>query len=273
MKLQGKTAVVTGAAMGIGFATVKRLLNEGCYISMWDINEDNLNNAFEDLGSPENVQLLVCDVADNSQVQNCAAATKNKFGSVDILINNAGFVKGGDLDDLDNEVWEKTIDINLTSLIYTCKAFLPGMYEKNFGHIVNISSASSALGVPSLSVYTATKWAVWGFTESMRFESINKGKKGVRWSSIHPSYIKSGMFEGAKLGFLGNLIVPLLNDHDIIAKAIVVDALMKGKYSIKRPRTVRLAVLLRGILPDRIFQYLMIILGVNKSMNNWKGRK
>ena len=145
------------------------------------------------------------------------------------------------------------------------------MYQNNFGHIINISSASSTIGVPSLSVYTATKWAVWGFTESMRFEAQNKGKN-VKFSSIHPSYIKTGMFEGAKLGFLGNLIVPLVKDHDVIAKAIVEDAISKGKYMVLRPRSLRLSILLRGILPDFLYQKMLIIMGVHKSMNSFKGR-
>ena len=146
------------------------------------------------------------------------------------------------------------------------------MYERNSGHIVNISSAAAYLGVPELSVYAATKWAVWGLTESMRFEAQNLGKKGVKFSSIHPVYLKTGMFEGAKLGFLGNLLIPLVKNHDVIAKAIVNDALKKGKTQVRRPRTLRLATLLRGILPDKVFQQVLVLNGVHQSMNNWKGR-
>ncbi|MDZ7763053.1 MAG: hypothetical protein U5K00_01315 [Melioribacteraceae bacterium] len=80
------------------------------------------------------------------------------------------------------------------------------------------------------------------------------------------------MFEGAKLGFLGNLITPLVNDHDVIAKAIVNDALKKGKLAVRRPQTLRLAILLRGILPDVVFQKMLLVMGVHKSMSNWKGR-
>jgi len=136
---------------------------------------------------------------------------------------------------------------------------------------VNISSASATLGVPSLSMYAATKWAVWGLTESMRFEAWERGKRGVQWSSIHPSYIARGMFEGARLGFPGNLIAPLLKDHDVIAEAIVESALKKGRYSPKRPLTVHLIPRLR-LLPDSWFQALVVILGVTGSMKTWVGR-
>jgi all-trans-retinol dehydrogenase (NAD+) len=147
------------------------------------------------------------------------------------------------------------------------------MNKRNLGHIVNISSAAGILGVPGISVYSASKWAVWGLTESLRLESFNQGNHGLRWSSIHPSYLAHGMFEGAKLNFLGNMIVPLVKNHEVIAKAIVFGALKKGKSVVRRPRTLRIAILLRGLLPEFLFQKLMILLGVNRSMKTWKGRE
>lgn len=273
MKLEGKSAIVTGGAMGIGLATVKRLLAEGCKVNVWDLNEAAMEEAKQNLKNySDRLFFHKCDVSNKNAVYALAVAASKEMGQIDILINNAGYVQGGNLHEQSDDKWEKTIDVNLTSLIYTTKAVLTQMYERNSGHIVNISSASSFLGVPELSVYTATKWAVWGLTESMRFETRNLDKKGVRFSSIHPSYIKTGMFEGAKLGFLGNLITPLVNDHDVIAKAIVKDALKKGKFAVRRPRTLRLAILLRGILPDVVFQKMLLVMGVHKSMSNWKGR-
>lgn len=273
MKLENKNVVVTGGAMGIGLATVKRLLAEGCKVNVWDINEEAMENAKIELQNySDRLFFHKCDVTNKNEVYALAVAAKKEMGKVDVLINNAGFVKGGYLNEVNDEAWEKTIDVNLTSLIYTTKAFIDDMYERNSGNVVNISSASSMLGVSQMAVYTATKWAVWGFTESMRFEVQTKNKKGVKFSSIHPSYLAEGMFEGAKLNFLGSLIVPLVKSHDVIAKAIVNDALKKGKTCIKRPRTVRLAILFRGILPDKLFQKVIVLLGIHKSMSDWKGR-
>ncbi len=273
MDLKEKTAIVTGGAMGIGFATSKLLVKEGCVLTIWDINQneiDNVKKELEHLGGK--VFVYNCDVTDKNRVYELAQQAISDMGKIDILINNAGYVKGGELLNQPDEVWEKTIQINLTAMIYTIKSVLPGMYERNSGHIVNISSASGLLGVANLSVYAATKWAVWGLTESMRFEAWNNNKKGVSWSSIHPSYLAKGLFEGAKLGFLGNIIVPLVKSHDVIARAIVNDALKKGKYLVLRPRSLRLTTLLRGILPDFLFQKLMILMGVHRSMETWKGR-
>ena len=273
MDLKSRCAVVTGGAMGIGLATAKRLVSEGCTVTLWDLNEKALAEAKEALEKTGGkVFAHVCDVTDKARVYELGKKAIEEMWKVDILINNAGYVMGGDFLEQPDEAWEKTVSVNLTSMIYTIRAFLPGMYERNSGHIVNISSASATLGVPCLSMYAATKWAVWGLTESLRFEAWERGKKGVHWSSVHPSYIAKGMFEGAKLGFLGNLIAPLLKDHDVIAEAIVEGALKQGRYSPKRPWTVNLIPRLR-LLPDSWFQRLVVIMGVTGSMKCWVGRK
>ena len=274
MDLKSKCAVVTGGAMGIGLATAKRLIAEGCQVTLWDLNGlalEDAKKALENMGGQ--VFAHVCDVTDKARVYELAKQAVADMGKVDILVNNAGYVMGGDFIEQPDEVWEKTIAVNLTSFIYTIKAFLPGMYERDCGHVVNISSASALVGVPDLAMYCATKWAVWGLTESLRFEAWERDKKGVRWSSIHPCYIAKGMFEGAKLRGIANLIAPLLKDHDVVAEAIVESALKRGRYSPKRPRTLRSMVLLRGLVPDELYQWLLDLLGVTGSMKHWVGRK
>lgn len=272
MKLKDKKAVVTGGAKGIGFATAEKLISEGCNVALFDLDEYELIEAKRKLEEYRKgkIFIYVTDVTEKAKLYEIAKQVENEMGSVDILINNAGYAKGGNFLEQPDEVWEKTIDINLRAFIYTIRAFLPGMNERNEGFVVNLSSASSTLGVPGLSIYTATKWAVWGLTESMRFESLN-AKKNVRWASIHPSYIRTGLFAGAKLGFLGNLIVPLLKNHDVVAKAII-KAIKKNKNIMLRPRTLKIGIFLRGILPDKLFQAIMILMGVPQSMDGWKGR-
>jgi all-trans-retinol dehydrogenase (NAD+) len=214
-----------------------------------------------------------CDVTDKKKVQKLAETARKEMKRIDILINNAGYVSGGDFLECPMQQWEKTIDVNINALLYTTYEVLPGMYERDCGFIVNISSAAGTIGVPNLSVYSATKWAVWGLTESLRLEAHNRGKQGVRFATIHPSYIASGMFEGAKLGIPGRWIVPLVKNHDVIAKAIVESALKKERYSPKRPRTVNLNLRLRALMPDSWFQKFLILMGVPESMKTWHGRK
>ena len=110
-------------------------------------------------------------------------------------------------------------------------------------------------------------------TESLRMEAVNNGKVGVKYSTIHTGYVASGMFEGAKLGIPGRWIVPLVKNHDVIAKAIVEDALKKGKCSHKRPRIVNLNLRFRALMPNRWFQRFLALMGVASSMKTWYGRK
>ena len=273
MDLQFKCAIVTGGAMGIGLATCKRLLAEGVSVTIWDIDQAALKTAKKELANLGKVYFYQCDVTNKRQVQKQVKIAQKEMGCVDILINNAGYVSGGDLLDHPIEDWEKTIDVNLKALLYTIYAVLPEMYKRDDGHIVNISSAAGTIGVAGLSVYAATKWAVWGLTESLRMEALKNGKNGVKYSTIHPGYIATGMFDGAKLGIPGRWIVPLVKNHDVIAKAIVEDALKKEKYSPKRPRTVNLNLRFRALMPDRWFQRFLIIMGVAGSMKSWYGRE
>ncbi|MFA4924006.1 MAG: SDR family NAD(P)-dependent oxidoreductase, partial [Ignavibacteriaceae bacterium] len=119
MELRSSSAVVTGGAMGIGLATCKRLIKEGVTLTLWDMNSEALNKAkteLEQLGGK--VFAHQCDVTDKVRVYELAEIAKQEMGKVDILINNAGIVFGGELLDGTDEEWEKTINVNLTSLIY-----------------------------------------------------------------------------------------------------------------------------------------------------------
>jgi all-trans-retinol dehydrogenase (NAD+) len=273
MELKDMCALVTCGAMGIGLATSKRLLKEGVVVTIWDLNRAALKQAKQELSVLGKVFVHPCDVTKKEQVYELALKAKKEMGKVDILINNAGYVSGGDFLERPDADWERTIDVNLTALLYTTKAFLPEMYDRNTGHIVNISSAAGTIGVAGLAVYAATKWAVWGLTESLRMEALRNRKSGIKFSTIHPGYIATGMFEGAKLGIPGRWIVPLVKNHDVIAKAIVYDALIKGKYSPKRPSTINLNLRFRALMPDSWFQRFLIMMGVAESMNSWYGRK
>ena len=273
MDLKGKNAVVTGGAMGIGLATCKRLLQEGAVVTIWDLNRPALKKAKEELAVFGKVFVHPCDVTDKIKIGALVKTARKEMGRIDILVNNAGYVSGGDFVERPVENWEKTIDVNLNALLYTMYEILPEMYERDCGFIVNISSAAGTIGVPNLAVYCATKWGVWGLTESMRFEALSRGKKGVKFSSIHPGYIATGMFEGAKLGIPGRWIVPTVKNHDVIAKAIVESALKKEKYSPKRPRTINMNLRWRALMPDSWFQKFLIVMGVTGSMKTWEGRK
>ena len=264
MNLRNKLVLITGGAKGIGLATAQRILNEGGKVILWDFKEDDLNksvNNFKEQGF--DVFSQVCDVTNKEQVYSNANIIKEKFGGIDILINNAGTVYTGYMLDRTDEELENMINVNFTSMVYTIRAFMPAMLEKNKGHIINISSASSLIGAPKLAIYAATKWAVMGLTESLRLEAIKMGKKGVRFSSIHPNFLKKGLFEGTKLNILGSIFAPGVKSHDTVAKVIVNRAIRFGFHSPKIPWIMNQSVLLRALLPSSLLVKFGSLYGLN----------
>ena len=264
MNLKNKIVLVTGAAKGIGLATVKRLLKKEAKVVLWDFQPDDLNTAVQSLKNDgHDVFSQVCDVTNKEQVYHNAEVIKKEIGDIDILINNAGTVYTGYMLDRSDAELENMINVNFTSMIYTIRAFMPAMLEKNKGHIVNISSASSLIGAPKLAIYAATKWAVMGLTESLRMEAIKMGKKGVKFSSVHPNFLKKGLFEGTKLNLLGSIFAPGVKSHDAVAKVIVNKAIRWGFHSPKVPWIMNQSVLLRALLPSSLLIKFGNIYGVN----------
>ncbi|HJO21220.1 MAG TPA: SDR family NAD(P)-dependent oxidoreductase [Candidatus Marinimicrobia bacterium] len=274
MNLKNKIVLVTGAAKGIGLATVKRLLKKEAKVILWDFQSDDLNTAVQSLKNEgHDVFSQVCDVTNKEQVYHNAEVIKKEIGDIDILINNAGTVYTGYMLDRSDAELENMINVNFTSMIYTIRAFMPAMLEKNKGHIVNISSASSLIGAPKLAIYAATKWAVMGLTESLRMEAIKMGKKGVKFSSVHPNFLKKGLFEGTKLNLLGSIFAPGVKSHDAVAKVIVNKAIRWGFHSPKVPWIMNQSVLLRALLPSSLLIKFGNIYGVNNMMDEYTGYK
>jgi len=274
MNLKNKIVLVTGAAKGIGLATVKRLLKKEAKVILWDFQSDDLNTAVQSLKNEgHDVFSQVCDVTNKEQVYHNAEVIKKEIGDIDILINNAGTVYTGYMLDRSDAELENMINVNFTSMIYTIRAFMPAMLEKNKGHIVNISSASSLIGAPKLAIYAATKWAVMGLTESLRMEAIKMGKKGVKFSSVHPNFLKKGLFEGTKLNLLGSIFAPGVKSHDAVAKVIVNKAIGWGFHSPKVPWIMNQSVLLRALLPSSLLIKFGNIYGVNNMMDEYTGYK
>ncbi len=274
MNLKNKNVLVTGAAKGIGLATVKRLLKKEAKVVLWDFHKDDLATATQSLQNEGfNVFSQVCDVTNKEEVYNNAEIIKKDFGNIDILINNAGTVYTGYMLDRSDEELENMINVNFTSMIYTIRAFMPTMLKNNKGHIINISSASSLIGAPKLAVYAATKWAVMGLTESLRLEAIKMGKRGVKFSSIHPNFLKKGLFEGTKLNILGSIFAPGVKSHDKVAQVIVNRAIRFGFHSPKIPWIMNQSVLLRALLPSSLLVKFGSLYGLNKMMDEHTGYK
>lgn len=275
-RLAGRTALVTGGARGIGFQIAKRLVAEGVTTTIWDLDATALETAREELvrSTPDHEDGVLawrCDVRDPADIERSLDHTTGEMGRIDILVNNAGLLVGGPFETQDPEAQRRLIDVNLTAVATLTRLALPAMIERGSGHVVNIASASSTIGVADLALYAATKWAVWGLTEGLRHEARNAGRR-IRFSSVHPNFVATGLFEGARIPGLGGLLVPRVRTHDDVARAVVEKCLKRGRRQVMIPPSVRTAVLLRALLPYPLFLAVTRGLGVSRSMDGWTGK-
>ena len=186
-RLQGKLALVTAAGQGIGRAIAQAFAAEGASVVATDVEENKLDG----LKSARRRKL---DVRSTAAVEAMAREIKSELGSIDVLVNCAGFVHHGSVLACSEQDWDFTFDLNVKSMHRTIKAFLPGMLEKQAGAIVNISSAVSSIrGVPDRYVYGASKAAVIGLTKAVAADFI---KQGIRANAICPGTIESPSLEG-----------------------------------------------------------------------------
>ena len=191
--LDGKIAVVTGGARGIGYAISERMLQSGASVALWDMDKAALDDAAKTLGTLGKVSIAVVDVTHYEQVTAAVAATEKALGSVDILVNNAGIagptVK---LWDYTPEDFRKVVEIDLIGPFLTCRALVPGMMKKGYGRIVNVASIAGKEGNPNASAYSAAKAGLIGLTKSLGKELATHG---VMVNCITPAAAKTDIFK------------------------------------------------------------------------------
>jgi all-trans-retinol dehydrogenase (NAD+) len=266
-QIRGRHVLVTGGASGIGRGVARRLAARGGRLSVWDLDAGRLEAALDELkdAGPETPSGFVCDVSQREHVRQSAAETVAAGGPVDVLVNNAGVVSGQPLLGLSDEQIERTFAINVLALFWVTRAFLPAMVEHNRGHLVTIASASSLIGVARLSDYAASKWAAMGFDESLRAE-LRELAPGVVTTVVCPFYVDTGMFAGVRTRF--PRLLPILDPGDVADR--VVEAIEHDRRRLVLPRLVGLLPVLR-VLPVGVFDWIARFLGVNASMDEFRG--
>ena len=190
--LNGRVAVVTGGARGIGFACTQRILASGGRVSLWDRDAAALAAAVASLGAQDKVGTVAVDVSDEAAVQSAARTTHADMGRVDILINNAG-ISGPNKTTWDYEPseWRKVIDIDLVGPFLCARALLPGMIASRYGRIVNIASVAGKEGNPNASAYSAAKAGLIALTKSMGKELADTG---VIVNCVTPAAARTDIF-------------------------------------------------------------------------------
>ena len=185
-KLDGRSAIVTGAAQGIGKAIAQRLAEDGATVTIGDINETGAKAAASDIG--HGAVGIACDVSDQGQVDALIEAGA-RDGAPDIVVNNAAIVPFIDWDDVDLEHWKKLIDVNLTSVFLTSRKATDMMRSvERKGRIINIASNTFFAGTPNMAAYVAAKGGVIGFTRALATEV---GKYGITANALTPGLTES----------------------------------------------------------------------------------
>ncbi len=190
---EGRTAVITGAAAGIGQAYAERLAADGAKVVIADVSDGAETVALVEAAGSEAIAVR-CDVSSAEDVAALAAAAKDRFGSVDILVHNAGIYPIVPFAEMSFEQWRQVMSVNLDSMYHVCHEFLPGMQERGWGRIVCIASTTFHAGTPGMSHYVASKGGLIGFLRSLAAEV---GEAGVTVNALAPSLVRSkGTIEG-----------------------------------------------------------------------------
>jgi len=189
-KLSGRHALVTGGGSGIGSATASALLAAGATVSIIGRNADRLEAAAAAMGA----RAFSADVTDRPQVRAAIAGAVEQSGPVDILVNNAGIAEAVPFGRMDDEQWDRTIDVNLNGVFNCTRAVIASMVEAGFGRIVNIASTASLKGYAYVSAYAAAKHAVLGLTRSLALEYASKG---ITVNAVCPGYTNTEIVERA----------------------------------------------------------------------------
>jgi NADP-dependent 3-hydroxy acid dehydrogenase YdfG len=229
--LEGKVAAITGASSGIGEATAEALAGAGASVAIGARRTDRLDELADRIGGDVLKQGL--DVCDEESARAFVEATRERFGQLDVLVNNAGVMLLGPVEGADTEEWRRMVEVNLLGLLYCTHAALPSMREAGGGHIVNISSVAGRIASAGSAVYNLTKWGVGAFSEGLRQEVADAG---IRVTIVEPGFVETEL-----QGHNKNPMVQKAIEHmretvkDPLQASDIADAIL---YAVTRPEHV-----------------------------------
>lgn len=206
--MKNKVALVTGASVGIGRASAIMLAEKGAKLILFDIDFEKLKSVKKEIEEyTDEVLIYKCDVSNEEKVNECVKDAKNRFGNIDILVNNAALWRCWDsFLNVSSEEWKKFVDVNIMGVVYMTKAVLPQMLEKNYGRIINVASVAGVYGNANMSHYSATKGAIISLTKALAKETADKG---VTVNSVSPGSVSSSenpdmnYYSKSELSFMG----------------------------------------------------------------------
>ncbi|MEZ9933249.1 SDR family NAD(P)-dependent oxidoreductase [Vibrio sp. 10N.261.46.E12] len=258
--VMNKTVLVTGGAMGMGKAYVDRAVKDGAkHVVIWDLNEaamEKVKDEFKD--SKTSIHTFVLNVTDTDLIYETAQIVLDEIGPVHLLINNAGIVFSDDFINHQPQNIDLSMQINSIAPMHITRAFLPAMAEESDCHIVNISSGAGYMYCPKIAVYCSSKWAVIGWSNSLRVE-LAESLPHINVTTVNPGHINTGMFDGAH-----SKLMPAISTDEMVNA--VWNGIKKNKICVARPRMVGLIPLIRGLIGFKGYDWLSRVSGTNDFM-------
>lgn len=197
-RLENKIAIITGGASGIGEATARKFSEEGAKVIIWDIDETKGQKLSNELGG----FFLKVNTANYSEIEIAAKEINDKYGRIDILINNAGITRDSTIKKMTPEQWQQVIDVNLTGVFYCIKIISEYMLVNNYGRIINASSVVGIYGNFGQANYVATKSGLIGMTKTLAREL---GRKGITVNAVAPGFVSTEMVSAMPANILDNM--------------------------------------------------------------------
>jgi len=267
--VSGINVLVTGAAMGLGKLFATQAVKEGAAaVVLWDANEVALKETAAELeAAGGTIHYATVDVTSQARVAEAANRVRADVGAIHVLFNNAGIVRGN------GYFWENqqrdftlTMEVNSIGPMLVAREFLPAMIESGTQcRLVNIASSAGLNAIPRMAAYSASKWAAIGFSDSVRLELEQAGHEQVKVTTVCPTYINTGMFDGAK----GILFTPMLEQEDVVDRTWT--AMLAGRPFVVMPWTSKMNKVLTAVLPVRLRDAYLRRVGVYNSMDEFSG--
>ncbi len=260
--------LITGAGAGIGALMAEEFARQGAEVIVTARRITAAREVADRIKTAGGkAHAYVLDVSKLASIAKFRDKLHEEVGPITALINNAGVVFGGEFEQVELEQHLNTFRINTEGLMATTHAFLNDLIQAKQGYLVNIASASAFVGLPYGSTYAASKWAVVGFSESIRLELDVRKIKHVDVTTVCPSYISTGMFDGVKTP----LLTPMLTPEKVV-NSIIKGMIKKDSFVIEPP-IAKSTELLKAALPRKVWDEVAYRIGVSTSMYSWKGKK
>jgi len=211
MRLEGKVAIVSGGGTGIGAATSRRFAREGANVVVTGRRAERL----EEVAAETGCRVVVGDTADDHHVREAVAAAVDAFGGLDIVVANAGLGFGGAAVDVDDERWDRTLDVNVTGAFRLVRAALPALIERGGGSIVLVSSGNAFVSGTESAAYGTSKAAMNGLARSI---AVDYGPRGVRANALCPGWVVTPMGDRAMQDLMTERGISLEEAYDLVTR-------------------------------------------------------